>query len=154
MILAEAGRRDEALTQVNENLTRFPEDPWISIKSGDAYKALGELKEAKTLYHRGLDLAGEDGYTRNGALERLLPLLEGMGLEREAEEVVKTEDARRQETGKDRINAFADSALKRPERQSDETTIVHTGPKLGRNDPCFCGSGKKYKKCCLGKETF
>jgi preprotein translocase subunit SecA len=21
------------------------------------------------------------------------------------------------------------------------------GPKLGRNDPCFCGSGKKYKKC-------
>lgn len=20
---------------------------------------------------------------------------------------------------------------------------------LGRNDPCFCGSGKKYKKCCM-----
>jgi uncharacterized protein YchJ len=20
--------------------------------------------------------------------------------------------------------------------------------KLGRNDPCFCGSGKKFKKCC------
>jgi len=24
-------------------------------------------------------------------------------------------------------------------------------PKVGRNDPCPCGSGKKYKKCCLGK---
>lgn len=24
--------------------------------------------------------------------------------------------------------------------------------KLGRNDPCPCGSGKKYKKCCMGKE--
>jgi hypothetical protein len=24
-------------------------------------------------------------------------------------------------------------------------------PKIGRNDPCPCGSGKKYKKCCLGK---
>ncbi len=24
--------------------------------------------------------------------------------------------------------------------------------KIGRNDPCPCGSGKKYKKCCLGKE--
>ncbi len=23
----------------------------------------------------------------------------------------------------------------------------HAEPKLGRNDPCFCGSGKKYKKC-------
>jgi preprotein translocase subunit SecA len=25
---------------------------------------------------------------------------------------------------------------------------VHTGPKVGRNDPCPCGSGKKYKQCC------
>ncbi len=25
---------------------------------------------------------------------------------------------------------------------------VRTGPKVGRNDPCPCGSGKKYKKCC------
>ena len=27
--------------------------------------------------------------------------------------------------------------------------IVNTGPKVGRNDPCPCGSGKKHKKCCL-----
>ena len=26
-----------------------------------------------------------------------------------------------------------------------------SGSKLGRNDPCPCGSGKKYKKCCLSK---
>jgi len=25
--------------------------------------------------------------------------------------------------------------------------FVHGAPKLGRNDPCSCGSGKKYKKC-------
>ena len=25
---------------------------------------------------------------------------------------------------------------------------VRVGPKPGRNDPCPCGSGKKYKKCC------
>jgi hypothetical protein len=24
--------------------------------------------------------------------------------------------------------------------------------KLGRNDPCHCGSGKKYKQCCLAKD--
>jgi preprotein translocase subunit SecA len=23
------------------------------------------------------------------------------------------------------------------------------GPKIGRNDPCPCGSGKKFKKCCM-----
>jgi preprotein translocase subunit SecA len=27
-------------------------------------------------------------------------------------------------------------------------TIKRTTPKVGRNDPCPCGSGKKYKKCC------
>jgi len=26
--------------------------------------------------------------------------------------------------------------------------IVREGPKVGRNDPCSCGSGKKFKKCC------
>ncbi len=24
--------------------------------------------------------------------------------------------------------------------------------KIGRNDPCHCGSGQKYKKCCLSKD--
>ena len=32
--------------------------------------------------------------------------------------------------------------------QKRSMTIVHEGPKIGRNDPCPCGSGKKYKKCC------
>ena len=32
-------------------------------------------------------------------------------------------------------------------------TFRRTQPKVGRNDPCPCGSGKKYKKCCLLRET-
>ena len=27
-------------------------------------------------------------------------------------------------------------------------TVVREAPKVGRNDPCVCGSNKKYKKCC------
>ncbi|OGS08006.1 MAG: hypothetical protein A2270_01775 [Elusimicrobia bacterium RIFOXYA12_FULL_51_18] len=27
-------------------------------------------------------------------------------------------------------------------------TVKRAGPKVGRNEPCPCGSGKKYKKCC------
>ena len=27
-------------------------------------------------------------------------------------------------------------------------TLVRSGPKIGRNDRCPCGSGKKYKECC------
>ncbi|MEI2726084.1 MAG: preprotein translocase subunit SecA [Verrucomicrobiota bacterium] len=30
----------------------------------------------------------------------------------------------------------------------DRAKPVRTGPKVGRNDPCPCGSGKKYKQCC------
>ena len=26
--------------------------------------------------------------------------------------------------------------------------IRNEGPKVGRNDPCPCGSGRKYKNCC------
>ena len=29
-----------------------------------------------------------------------------------------------------------------------QKTVVRTQPKVGRNDPCPCGSGKKYKNCC------
>jgi preprotein translocase subunit SecA len=36
------------------------------------------------------------------------------------------------------------SEQKRPERRASE--------KIGRNDPCPCGSGKKYKNCCMDKE--
>jgi SWIM/SEC-C metal-binding protein len=43
---------------------------------------------------------------------------------------------------------------KKPEDTTDldllRNPIVPTkvDPKVGRNDPCHCGSGKKYKKCC------
>lgn len=32
--------------------------------------------------------------------------------------------------------------------QGDNITVRRTMPKVGRNDPCPCGSGKKYKNCC------
>jgi hypothetical protein len=30
-------------------------------------------------------------------------------------------------------------------------TIARTGERVGRNSPCPCGSGRKYKQCCLRK---
>ena len=40
------------------------------------------------------------------------------------------------------------SAGGEPESMDDETqTVVRGGPKVGRNSPCPCGSGKKYKQC-------
>ena len=34
-----------------------------------------------------------------------------------------------------------------PKRGGINKTIVNEHPKIGRNEPCWCGSGKKYKNC-------
>lgn len=34
------------------------------------------------------------------------------------------------------------------EGHTPQATVRRTTPKVGRNDPCSCGSGKKFKKCC------
>ena len=35
----------------------------------------------------------------------------------------------------------------------EQEGVRRESPKVGRNDPCPCGSGKKYKKCCIGKSN-
>lgn len=42
----------------------------------------------------------------------------------------------------------ANSSPMAQQRQGDSVTVVRSTPKVGRNDPCPCGSGKKYKQCC------
>ncbi len=64
-------------------------------------------------------------------------------------------EARRQETVK--ITGAALEAIRSVDGGSKigtdvDRTIRNDGPKVGRNDPCPCGSGKKYKNCC-GKNT-
>jgi preprotein translocase subunit SecA len=48
------------------------------------------------------------------------------------------------------VTAFAKDAPaeSRGDFGAPTKTVQYTGPKVGRNDPCPCGSGKKYKKCC------
>ncbi len=48
--------------------------------------------------------------------------------------------------------ASTSNATPEKEVQSGDTTFKRETPKVGRNDPCPCGSGKKYKQCC-GKLT-
>ncbi len=47
----------------------------------------------------------------------------------------------------------AAQTFKAPDEEADEvSTPIQKGEKIGRNDPCPCGSGKKYKNCC-GKDA-
>ena len=43
---------------------------------------------------------------------------------------------------------YSEEELKKLYKEQKESTTIRKGKKVGRNDPCPCGSGKKYKKCC------
>jgi preprotein translocase subunit SecA len=42
----------------------------------------------------------------------------------------------------------ASDVVKQASEAMSKAKPVRSGPKVGRNDPCPCGSGKKYKQCC------
>jgi preprotein translocase subunit SecA len=49
----------------------------------------------------------------------------------------------------DQFGGAPQEAVNGPEEEMDiQITFRREAPKVGRNDPCPCGSGKKYKKCC------
>jgi uncharacterized protein len=47
----------------------------------------------------------------------------------------------------DLVNAVADLAELTHDRRWHVETVKRDAPKVGRNDPCPCGSGKKFKQC-------
>jgi preprotein translocase subunit SecA len=56
-------------------------------------------------------------------------------------------------TSHDEVNQFANAqrqqaAATAPQGEIKVKQIKLEHPKVGRNEPCPCGSGKKYKKCC------
>lgn len=147
VILAEAGRREEAFERISRNLERFHDDAWVIIKAGQAYQTLKETDRALVLYRRAYGMTSPLSYDRDGVLERLVPLLKELGRDAEADALVESEE----EAGKAREERY-----KRGEREGRNPSAVgekHTpmqagSKKIGRNEPCPCGSGKKYKKCC------
>lgn len=62
------------------------------------------------------------------------------------EDLAKLSDLQYQHA--DAESEFTESA---PQQESEIKVVaapIRSGPKVGRNDPCTCGSGKKYKNCC------
>ena len=43
---------------------------------------------------------------------------------------------------------YSEEELKKMYKEQKESGTIRKEKKIGRNDPCPCGSGKKYKKCC------
>jgi preprotein translocase subunit SecA len=69
----------------------------------------------------------------------------------EARPAMRT-DMSRLRTEKEEFNAQAESDAANIEAMQNagekpKQAPIHVGPKVGRNDPCPCGSGKKFKSC-------
>lgn len=132
-ILAEAGRKEEALKQIEENLKMFPDDVWVLINAGDALYTLGEPK-TEEYFLKAYEMARDNKNDKEGALERLIDFYKWQG-------------------DKEKANKYEEEyeRLISPPPPSPRQVIKQV--KIGRNAPCPCGSGKKYKKCCLNKEN-
>ncbi|MGB0092316.1 MAG: hypothetical protein WBP81_07260, partial [Solirubrobacteraceae bacterium] len=68
VILAEAGRGEEALERVEQNLRRFPDDLWTQIHAGDVHLALSDRSSAEQAFRAAL--AGDRARTRRRLWDR------------------------------------------------------------------------------------
>lgn len=133
--LARAGRADEARRCIERNLIEFPEDPEALFDAGLAWLELEELANAERCWRHALELAGTNRPLREDIMEMMFELLETTG--GDTERFLKEEDAKMEAL----LTRFR--ATRAPTKQ-----VVRPEPKVGRNDPCPCRSGRKYKKCC------
>jgi tetratricopeptide (TPR) repeat protein len=122
------GRKDEGEQCCQSWIERDPKNVWPYIHAGDGlwWYRKKDYARAKDYYQKALDVARANAGTPDGKIDlevvydRLLDLTQAMG------DHVEATHYRRQ------LDVLRSKAQK----------------KVGRNDPCPCGSGKKYKKCC------
>ena len=64
------------------------------------------------------------------------------------ERLRRAEAAQKMNFQHSQTNATTDAGAVQPKEASKAETFVREERKVGRNEPCPCGSGKKYKQCC------
>ncbi|MEI9942511.1 MAG: SEC-C metal-binding domain-containing protein [Pseudomonadota bacterium] len=121
LVHARAGDRERALALVLTNLETATEPYIAEYKAGDVYRELGEADAAEAYYRRALAIA-ETATARSEATLRIASLMIDNGRE-------------------------ADAAAFVTQQRKPARSAAAKLPSAGRNDPCPCGSGKKYKKC-------
>src|SRR6478736_8375737 len=128
---AQAGERQRALELVATNLETARKPFIAEFRAGDVYRELDEADAAEAYYRRALALANTAG-DRSEVSLRIASLLIDTGRETDAVAFLAQQ----------RAEAKTSSSSERPAPTSDSGSRL---PKVSRNEPCPCGSGKKYK---------
>lgn len=165
-----------AIPQLAEYFQRAIADPFAHIMALDALAAIaGQYPEHRNriikLFQQYMSAPDESAYELNGlligrlinldateAIEQIRHLFElscvDIGCAGDLEEV-EIQLGFRSKRSTPRPNYAElhgldadDFVLDHHDRYSAHETYVRASPKIGRNDPCPCNSGKKYKKCC------
>ena len=61
---------------------------------------------------------------------------------------VRSQESSKEEYHDEELAAAGNAPSSAPKEEKVQETVHRDSPKIGRNDPCPCGSGKKYKNCC------
>ena len=141
------------LLRVVDNLWMDHIDAMDQLKSGIGLRALGQQDPAAAYAKEGFDMfeqmisaIQEDTvkYCYNVTVETKTERRAIMEAEKATKSDFVEDDTVRAMQGQGQLPEGAQV----PERENKPETYRREQPKVGRNDPCPCGSGKKYKNCC------
>ncbi len=115
-------------------------DAMDELKNGIGLRAYGQQDPVVKYRIEGMDMFDEMIFDIKHDVVKLLMNLRKQEEVRREEAVKITGAALQTLQGLDNSQKQAKSTINK--------TVVNKGPQIGRNDPCTCGSGKKYKNCC------
>ena len=151
---------DKRESQIGSDITRQIER-WVSLSVIDSYwmdhlDAVDDLREGIGLRGYGqLDPLVEYKNEAFNMFERLIAGIDSEIIHR----IYKVQVSQNSPAGAPPVqpieSPIAAAAKKMQTNASEQVVaqpVVNTAKKLGRNDPCWCGSGKKWKKCHLNRE--
>lgn len=146
------GRRDQADTVFAATVERFPDDAWAYIGWADQYTIAAPDGTPKNHARAEELLQGALSRTtlvhRDDVLDRLEEIYLDWGQPEKAAAIASERQAR---FGRELEQKVARMARETLPPEPARSPVV--SEKIGRNEPCPCGSGKKYKKCCLIRDA-
>ena len=112
------------------------------LKNGIGLRAYGQKDPVVQYRIEGTDMFDEMNENIKLDVVKILCHVEKVG------NVVRTSNVKDTKEGFDESAiSLVDGKLSQSDKNHAHQTIVNDGPKIGRNDPCPCGSGLKYKNC-------
>lgn len=117
-------------------------DEMDELKNGIGLRAYGQKDPVIQYQIDGSDMFDEMiGNIKLEVTKILMCIKKREGYERKSTVKVTGE-------GREDIDSMINPELAGEEKKQVKAPIVNDAPKVGRNDLCPCGSGKKYKNCC------